>query len=79
MSRILGKAAAAAALLSLAAAPAIAAPGSAASRLWLRAHNGAENESSIAGAPIIAVVGILAIVGGAIVLITEDDDTPDSP
>lgn len=77
MSRILGKAAAAAALVSLAAAPALAAPGSAAS-LSLRAHTGAEHESNIAGAPIIAVIGILAIVGGAVVLITDDDD-PDSP
>ncbi|MDG2534826.1 hypothetical protein P6144_14295 [Sphingomonas sp. HITSZ_GF] len=75
--RILGRAAAAAALVSLAAAPAFAAPGSA-SKLSLRAVTDSEHDSDIAGAPIIAIIGVVAIVAGGVIIATQDDD-PDSP
>jgi hypothetical protein len=74
--RILGRAAAAVAALSLAATPAIAAQG-AASKLSLRASTAAENEENLAGAPIIAIIGVAAIIAGGVIIATEDDD-PDS-
>ncbi len=76
MARVLGKAAAAVAALSLAATPAIAAQGSA-SKLSLRASTNADKESELAGAPIIAIIGVAAIVAGGVIIATEDDD-PDS-
>ena len=79
MMRLFGKAAAAAALLSLGAAPALAAQENAASRLSLRAATASEHESDITSPPIIAVIGLLAIVGGGIYLAVDGDDDPDSP
>lgn len=76
--RILARAATAAALMSLAAAPALAAPGTPASKLSLRATTVSKHKSDIAGAPIIAVIGIVAIVAGGVIIATQDDD-PDSP
>lgn len=78
MSRSLGKFATVAALASLAAAPALAAPGSTASKLSLRASTSAEKRENIAGAPIVAIIGIAAIVTGGILLIA-DENSPDSP
>jgi hypothetical protein len=78
MARILGHVATAMAALSLAATPAIAAQG-AASKLSLRASTAAENESDLGGAPIIAIIGVAAIVAGAIIIATDDDDDSDSP
>lgn len=77
--RIFGPAVASAALMSLAAAPAFAATGSSASSLSLRAVTSTEQESDIAGAPIIAIIGIVAIVAGGVIIATQDDDSPDSP
>lgn len=77
MARILGQVATAMAALSLATTPAIAAQGSV-SKLSLRASTAAENESELGGGPIIAIVGLAAIVAGAIIIATDDDD-PDSP
>lgn len=74
--RILARAATAAALVSLAAAPALASP---ASKLSLRSATSSEHDSELAGAPIIAVLGIVAIVAGGVIIATQDDDTPDSP
>jgi hypothetical protein len=76
--RIFGRAAASVALISLATAPAFAAPGSSASKLSLRAVTDSEHESNIAGVPIIAVIGIVAIVAGGVIIATQNDD-PDSP
>jgi hypothetical protein len=76
MMRILGMAATAVAALSLAATPAIAAQGSA-SKLSLRASTASEKESELAGAPIIAIIGVAAIIAGGVIIATEDDD-PDS-
>ncbi|WP_137861522.1 MULTISPECIES: hypothetical protein [unclassified Sphingomonas] len=76
--RILGKVAAFAALFSLAAVPALAAPGTAASKLSLRSSTGAKHKSDIGGAPIIAIIGIVAIVAGGVIIATQDDK-PDSP
>jgi hypothetical protein len=67
---------AAVAALSLAAAPAMAAQG-AASKLSLRASTASEKESNLAGAPIIAIIGVAAIIAGGVIIATEDDD-PDS-
>lgn len=78
MLRILGKAATAVTALSLAATPAIAQQ-SAASSLSLRAATQAENESELAGAPIVAIVALGAIITGAVILAIEDDDQPESP
>lgn len=78
MARILGKVATAMAALSLATTPAIAAQGTA-SKLSLRASTAAENESELGGAPIIALIGLAAIVAGGIIIATEGDDDPDSP
>jgi hypothetical protein len=78
MARILGQAATALAALSLAATPAIAAQG-AASKLSLRASTAAENESELGGAPVIALVGLAAIIAGAIIISTGNNDDPDSP
>ncbi|ATY34151.1 hypothetical protein [Sphingomonas psychrotolerans] len=77
MVRIFGMAATAVAALSLAATPAIAAQGSA-SKLSLRASTASEKESDLAGAPIIAILGVAAIVAGGVIIATQDDD-PDSP
>ncbi len=77
--RILGRAATAVALASLAVAPALAAPGTPASKLSLRASTKASHDSNIAGAPIIAILGIVAIVAGGVIIATEDNDSPDSP
>jgi hypothetical protein len=77
MARILGQVATAMAALSLAATPAMAAQG--ASKLSLRASTEAENESELGGAPIIAIIGLAAIVAGGIIIATEGDDEPDSP
>jgi hypothetical protein len=75
--RILGKAATAVAVLSLAASPALAAP--AASKLSLRASTESDkSEGLIGGAPIIAILGVAAIVAGGVIIATEDDDSPDS-
>jgi hypothetical protein len=76
MKRILGTGAAALAALSLVATPAIAAQGSA-SKLSLRGSTAAEKESDIAGAPIIAIIGVAAIIAGGVIIATDDDD-PDS-
>ena len=78
MARILGKAATALVAFSLAATPAIAAQ-SPASGLSLRASTAAENESELGGAPIIAIIGLVAIVAGGIIIATEGNDDPDSP
>lgn len=77
MARILGQAATALVALSLAATPAIAARDSASS-LSLRASTATENESELGGAPIIALIGLAAIIAGGVIIATEDDD-PDSP
>lgn len=77
MARILGKPAAAVAALSLAATPAIAAQGSA-SKLSLRASTKSEDSEGLAGAPIIAIIGLAAIVAGGVIIATEDNN-PDSP
>ncbi len=74
MARILGQVATAMAALSLAATPAIAAQGSA-SKLSLRASTDAENESDLAGAPIIAIIGVAAIIAGGVIIATDDDDS----
>lgn len=74
MVRILGQVATAMAALSLAATPAIAAQGSA-SKLSLRASTDAEKESDLAGAPIIAIIGVAAIIAGGIIIATDDDDS----
>jgi len=76
MARILGQVATAMAALSLAATPALAAQGSA-FKLSLRASTDAENESGLAGAPIIAIIGVAAIIAGGVIIATDDDD-PDS-
>ena len=76
--RIFGPAAAAAALVSLAVAPAFAAPGAPASKLSLRAATDSKHKSDIAGVPIIAVIGLVAIIAGGVIIATEDDN-PDSP
>jgi len=77
--RILGRAAATAAILSLATAPALAAPGQPASKLSLRAATASKHKSDLAGAPIIAIIGVVAIVAGGVIIATQDDDSPDSP
>ncbi len=74
--RILAKTAAAIATLSLATAPALAAQSSASS-LSLRAATKADKSEDLAGAPLIALIGIAAIVAGGVIIATEDDE-PDS-
>ena len=78
MARFLGQAATALVALSLAATPALAAQGSA-SQLSLRGSTEAENASELGGAPIIAIIGLVAIVAGGIIIATEGNDDPDSP
>ena len=77
MANLFGKTAIAMAALSMAAAPALA-QGSA-SALSLRASTKADKESSITSPPIIAIIGVLAIIGGGIYVAVDDDDSPDSP
>lgn len=75
--RILGTTAAAVAALSLASAPAFAAEG-AASKLSLRsATKGDKGSDIVGGAPIIALIGVAAIIAGGVIIATDDDD-PDS-
>ncbi|OSZ68382.1 hypothetical protein CAP40_07280 [Sphingomonas sp. IBVSS2] len=76
--RILGRAAAVAALVSLAAVPALAASETSASKLSLRGATSSKHKSDIAGAPIIAIIGVVAIVAGGVIIATQDDK-PDSP
>ncbi len=76
MANIFGKAAVALAALSLGAAPAIAQ--GPASALSLRASTAAKNKSKITNPPIIAIIGLIAIIGGGI-YIAVNDDHPDSP
>lgn len=76
--RIFGRVAAAAAVVSLAAAPALAAPGTSASRLSLRGSTHSSHDSNITPPPIIAIIGIVAIVAGGVIIATQDDN-PDSP
>lgn len=78
MSRIIAKAAAGLAALSLAATPALAAQSSA-SKLSLRAATKAKNSSELAGVPVIALIGVAAVVAGVIILADGGDDNPDSP
>lgn len=79
MSRIVGKLAAGVAALSLAATPALAAHSSA-SALSLRAATKSKNASELAGLPIIALVGVAAIVAGVIIIADDNNnDNPDSP
>ena len=64
---------AAAAVATLATAPVMAAP---AAKLSLsRASTAGDNESEIASAAIIGVIATVAIVGGAVVLADNDDDS----
>lgn len=66
---------AAAAVVTLAATPVVAAP---ASKLSLsRAATASEKDSKIAPAIIIGVLATVAIVGGAVAL-ADNDDEPDS-
>lgn len=74
--RIYGKTAAAVAALSLATAPALAA-GSDASALSLRASTSPEKSEDLAGASIIGLIGVAAIIAGGVVIATDDDE-PDS-
>jgi hypothetical protein len=76
MAKVFGKAAVALAALSLGAAPALAQ--GKASALSLRASTAAKNKSNITSPPLIAVIGLIAIIGGGI-YIAVNDDSPDSP
>ena len=76
MAKVFGKSAAAIAALSLAAAPAFA-QGSA-SALSLRASTATKNKSEITSPPLVAVIGLIAIIGGGIYL-AVDGNNPDSP
>jgi len=70
---MLTKLLAAAAVATLATAPVMAAP---AAKLSLsRASTAGDNESEIASAAIIGVIATIAIVGGAVVLADNDDDS----
>lgn len=77
MSSVIGKLAAGLAALSLAVTPALAAQ-SPASKLSLRAATKSEDSSQLIGLPIIALIGVAAIVA-AVVIISDDDDDSDSP
>jgi hypothetical protein len=78
MFHLTSKAAAAAALLSLAAAPALAAQSAASQLSITRAATPAKKASNAGAPPIIAVIGLIAIVGGGIYF-AVDGDNPDSP
>ena len=72
---MLAKLLTAAAVVTMATAPVVAAP---ASKLSLsRATTATENESDVAGAVVIGVLATAAIVAGAVVLADNEDD-PDS-
>lgn len=73
--RILGKAAVAAATLSLSLTPALASP---ASKLSLRASTASENDSDAAPGAIVGIIGVAAIIAGGVIIATDDDDEPDS-
>lgn len=64
---------AAAAVATLATAPLMAAP--AAKFSLSRASTAGDNESEITSAAIIGVIATVAIVGGAVVLADNDDDS----
>lgn len=69
----------AAAIMSMASAPVLAAPS--ASKLSLsgvRASTSTDDKSELAPAVLIGVLATVAIIGGAVVL-ADSDDTPDSP
>ena len=76
MTRLFGTAATAIAALSLAAAPAMAQ--NKAASLSPRAATAVKNGSNVTSPPLVAVIGLLAIIGGGI-FIAVDDDKPDSP
>ncbi|AQR75551.1 hypothetical protein BXU08_19505 [Sphingomonas sp. LM7] len=73
---MLSKLLTAAAVITMAATPVVAAP---ASKLSLsRAATVSENDSELAPAVIIGVLATVAIIGGAVALANNDDD-PESP
>lgn len=73
---MLSKLLTAAAVVTMAASPVVAAP---ASKLSLsRAATAGEKNSELAPAVLIGVLATVAIIGGAVVLADNDDD-PDSP
>lgn len=74
MVRKLGRAAAALAALTLAAAPVVAAEG-AASKLSLRASTDGEHDSDAAPGAIIGIIGVAAIIAGGVIIATDDDDS----
>ncbi|RYE03397.1 MAG: hypothetical protein EOP61_04870 [Sphingomonadales bacterium] len=74
MTRLFSKTAVAVAALSLAAGPALA-QGSA-SKLSTRASTPAKKASDITGPPVIAIIGLLAIVGGGIFIAVDEPDSP---
>lgn len=78
MSRIIGKLAAGVAALSLAITPALAAQPPA-SKLSLRAATKSEDSSKLIGLPIIALIGVAAIVAAVVIISDDGDDEPDSP
>lgn len=78
-----GKILLAAAAVSMAATPALAAPANPAASLSVsksvRAGSSANGKSELAGGGvIIAVLAVAAVIAG-IVVIADDDDSPDSP
>jgi hypothetical protein len=77
MSRIPGLVATAAAALSLAAAPAVAAQAPA-SKLSLRAATTSDKAENLTATPIIAGLALIAFAAGVIIVATNDDDDPDS-
>lgn len=63
--------------LTLAAAPAVQAGNAA--KLSLRSSTSSEeSEDLVAGAPIIAVLGVPSVMAGVVVVATENEDEPDS-
>lgn len=78
MSLTFGRVLTAAAALSLAATPAVAAQSSA-SALSLRASTTTENASNLEANSIIAGIALIAFATGVIIVATNDDEDPDSP
>lgn len=65
----------AAAIVSMASAPVLAAPSLSSS---VRATTASKDKNELAPAVLIGVLATVAIIGGAVVL-ADSDDSPDSP
>lgn len=79
MKALAAKTLAVAAAFSLTAAPAVAGPGGHAAKLSIaRAATPGKHANGLAGAPVVAFLGLAAFIAGTVIIV-HDDKRPRSP